>query len=123
MYYECAIIRIEVDMQTKIMLSAKLPLKLIKRKRWVVASCPILDVHSQGETEEKAKKNLIEALTLFFISCFERGALDSVLKQCGFSAGTALTISKKKQLATPQDYINVPIPFVVDQNKQSRCHA
>jgi predicted RNase H-like HicB family nuclease len=110
-------------MQTKIILSAKLPLKLIRRKRWVVASCTILDVHSQGETAEKAKKNLIEALTLFFISCFERGTLDSVLKQCGFSTGTALPMSKKKQRSTPQDYIKVPIPFIVDQTKQTRCHA
>jgi len=105
------------------MLSAKLPLKLIKRKRWVVASCPILDVHSQGETEEKARKNLTEALTLFFISCFERGTLDSVLKQCGFSTGKALPGSRKKKRATPQNYIKVPIPFIVDQTKQTRCHA
>ena len=42
-------------MAIKILFSAQLPLKLTKRKKWVVASCPILDVRSQGETEEKAK--------------------------------------------------------------------
>lgn len=76
-------------MQTKIVLNARLPLKFIRRKRGVIASCPVLDVHSQGETEEKAKKNLTEALTLFFVSCFEMGTLDAVLKQCGFSTGMA----------------------------------
>jgi predicted RNase H-like HicB family nuclease len=33
-----------------------------------VALCPELDIASQGETVESAKKNLIEALELFFES-------------------------------------------------------
>ena len=33
---------------------------------------------------EEAKKNIAEALFMFFRSCFERGTLDAVLKQCGF---------------------------------------
>ncbi len=33
-----------------------------------VALCPELDIASQGETVEAAKKNLIEALELFFES-------------------------------------------------------
>lgn len=35
----------------------KVPVKIAKRKRWVLASCPILDLHSQGETEKKAREN------------------------------------------------------------------
>lgn len=31
-----------------------------------VALCPELDIASQGETVEKARRNLIEALELFF---------------------------------------------------------
>lgn len=110
-------------MQTKVTLSARLPLKLIKRKKWVVASCPILDVHSQGETEDKAKKNLVEALTLFFISCFERGTLDSVLKKCGLTPSKTIPTKGTKQITTTQDYINVPIPFLVKQSSHTRCHA
>jgi len=49
-----------------------------------ISSCPILDVVSQGETEEEAKNNLVEAVTAFAISCFERGTLEKVLEQCGF---------------------------------------
>jgi len=41
-------------------------------------------VHSQGKTEVQAKKNLIEALSLFLESCHERGTLDAMLKECGF---------------------------------------
>ena len=33
-----------------------------------VALCPELDIASQGETVESAKKNLVEALELFFES-------------------------------------------------------
>ena len=36
----------------------KLPFKLTKRKKWILASCPILDIHSQGTTEKKAIHNL-----------------------------------------------------------------
>jgi predicted RNase H-like HicB family nuclease len=68
-------------MQIKIDFIAKSPCKLTKRKNWTLASCPVLDVHSQGETETQAKKNLAEALSLFLISCYERGTLDAVLKQ------------------------------------------
>ena len=70
-------------MQIKIEFTAKLPCKLTKRKKWILASCPILDIHSQCETENQARKNIAEALSLFLISCFERGTLDAVLKQCG----------------------------------------
>jgi predicted RNase H-like HicB family nuclease len=68
----------------EVLFSLKLPCKITKCEKWFLATCPILDVHSQGETEKKAKKNLIEALFLFSISCFERGTLDTVLKDCGF---------------------------------------
>lgn len=48
----------------------RLPYSIKERANWYLASCPILDVHSQGETPEKAKKNLKEAISLFLISCF-----------------------------------------------------
>ena len=66
----------------------KLPAKIIKKSKWYVASCTVLDVSSQGSTEKKAKNNLIEALSLFFISCIERNTLDAVLKECGFKKAT-----------------------------------
>ena len=47
-------------MQVTVQFNAKLPVKITKRKNWVLASCPILDVHTQGATLEEAKKNLGE---------------------------------------------------------------
>jgi predicted RNase H-like HicB family nuclease len=34
--------------------------------KWYVALCPELDIASQGKTVEKARRNLSEALQLFF---------------------------------------------------------
>lgn len=49
-----------------------------------IARCPALDVYSQGPTEDVAVRNLVEALELFLASCYRRGQLDRVLKDCGF---------------------------------------
>lgn len=40
---------------------------LIEREgEWFVALCPELDIASQGRTIEEARRNLIEALELFY---------------------------------------------------------
>lgn len=110
--------------RVKVEFVAKLPIKIEAKKKWYVASCPILDISSQGETESKAKKNLKEALVLFFTSCFERGILDAVLKNCGFTAIQQSTVkAEKRTIADKENYINIPIPFLVNQNSQTECHA
>jgi len=107
----------------KVTFNASLPVKLTKRSKWVVASCPILDVHSQGKNITEAKKNLIETLSLFFISCFERGTLDAVLKDRGFTPGKRIVFKKAKHITPSQEYINVPIPFLVKPTGHTRCHV
>jgi predicted RNase H-like HicB family nuclease len=54
--------------------------------KWWIASAPELGVITQGETYAKAQANLKEALALFIQSCLERGTLDQVLREAGFSA-------------------------------------
>jgi len=103
--------------------SLHLPAKVTKKKKWFVASCPILDVYSQGDTEDQAKKNLAEALSLFFVSCHERGTLDAVLKDSGFVAIQPSTIQHKVTMIPENEYINVPIPFYVNLDNRQRCHA
>ena len=103
-------------------MNVKLPFKMIKRKNWYVAKCPVLDVSSQGENEKKAKENLIEALSVFLFTCIENGTLDAVLKECGFSA--IQTPSRKKKLNIPKsEYVNIPIHLLTSQSRQSRCRA
>lgn len=67
----------------EVVFNVKLPITIKKKAKIYISSCPPLDVTTQGNSKEEAKKNLIEALKLFLISCFERGTLDVVLKECG----------------------------------------
>lgn len=55
------------------------PVEISRERRWYVASCSALDVHSQGKTEKKARANLEEAVEGFLHSCLDRGTLDAVL--------------------------------------------
>ncbi len=100
----------------------KLPVKIHKRKKWLLASCPVLDIHSQGESEEKAKKNLAEAISLFLVSCFERGTLDEVLKRCGFKPRYAMPPVKLSPMKR-QNFIDVPIPFYINEVGKSECRV
>lgn len=100
----------------------KLPAKITKRKKWYLASCPVLDVHSQGETQDKAKGNLIDAVNLFLVSCLERNTLDAVLKECGFTVAVSPP-RKRKPVVSQEKYIDVPIPFWVKPTHHRSCHA
>ena len=105
--------------------TCKLPVKIKKEIKCFLASCPVLDVHSQGETEEKAKKNLVEALSLFLISCFERHTLEAVLQESGFRPAIKYKIPLAKQKENPNDYIDIPLPFKINHQKSltEKCHA
>jgi predicted RNase H-like HicB family nuclease len=108
--------------QVKVEFSVKLPYKMTKRPKWFLSSCPILDVQSQGPTLETAKKNLVEAISLFLISCIERGTLDEVLNKCGFVPIHGFSAPLKATPATEEEnYISVPIPFLVHPGPE--CHA
>ena len=101
------------------MFSVRLPITIKKRAKWYIASCLVLDIHSQGETERIAKKNLKEAVGMFISSCFERGTLDDVLKECGF---VPYTESAKLHMPS-KDYINIPLPMVIDEEKSRACRV
>lgn len=100
----------------------KLPVAIKKRRKWYLASCPVFDVHSQGETREKAKENLIEALELFLVSCIERETLDKVLKDCGFEAAYE---KPRESVDEDNNMVAVPIPFRITgkPNTHHACHA
>jgi predicted RNase H-like HicB family nuclease len=108
--------------KVRIEMTAKLPITLKKKAKTYVSCCPLLDVYSQGKTKKEAEKNLVEALSLFFISCFERGTLDDVLKECGFEP---LMPSQDQLYGTLKSgrYIDVPIPFQAPKFRQATCHV
>lgn len=82
----------------------------------VVALCTPLDVMSQGATRQEAKRNLVAAVQLFVESCFERGTLDQVLKECGGKIG--------REDPTKPDWlvIDVPLPLVAQHHAGSRAN-
>lgn len=53
--------------------------------KWWIGECPHLDIVTQGETYERANENLQEAILAFFASCIERGTLEPILTDAGFS--------------------------------------
>lgn len=106
-------------MERSVKVDFKLPIRYTKRKNWYVASCPVLDVVTQGETKTKAKKNLKEALVLFIGTCVEQGTIDMVLKACGFKPVQV----EKKSAVKKEDYINIPIELLATHSAHRSCHA
>ena len=112
-------------MSIQVEMRLEVPCEVSQEGKWYVASCPVLDVYSQGETEEKAKANLAEAVSAFLISCFERGTLDAVFKQCGFRAleSSGGYIRRTDSDSLGSEYLKIPLPFVVNSSDQELCHA
>jgi len=106
-------------MKTSVTFHASLPIKITKKKEYYVSCCPVLDVWSQGDTRSKATENLREALQLFLIDCFERGTLDKVLKESGFTAARTLP---KQKVSSLRQRIDVPLPFIID-DRQTKCQG
>jgi len=108
----------------QVIFKVKLPATVKKRGEYYIASCPFLDVHSQGETEEKALKNLKQALRLFFMSCFERGTLDDVLHECGFKPIQKFEAKASQRFPRGYKSIEVPLPFHIPRKADPlQCHV
>jgi predicted RNase H-like HicB family nuclease len=43
-----------------------LPVVIAKEDKWFVASCPILDVDTQGKTEKEVKENMEDLINDYF---------------------------------------------------------
>ncbi len=100
-----------------------LPAIIKKHDKYFIASCPVLDVNTQGKNITEAKRNLVDALQLFITSCFERNVLDDVLSEAGFKPISVTTHSKKKRL--PQNYFELPIriPLELLSDSSNPCHV
>jgi len=92
----------------RVTFTMELPVVVKKKGKHYVASCPLLEVYSQGETKNKATENIKEALQLFLMSCFERGTLGAVLRERGFKPEMRIL----RHTPTPsRHYTNVTIPL------------
>jgi predicted RNase H-like HicB family nuclease len=100
-------------MKATVTFTVSFPIEVKQENRYYLASCPVLDVWSYGETQRAAVDNLKETLQLFLSYCFDHGTLEMVLKGCGF---TTLKKSLYQNSTRPSNEIDVPLPFVIDQS-------
>lgn len=96
-----------------------LPATLRRKGDLWISACPCIDVVSQGTTQAEARKNLQEAIQLFFISCYERGVLDQALKECGFKSASVQKPGRGEQGET----VTVPLYMVADGRCATECRA
>jgi len=107
-------------------LTARLPFVVEKKAKWYLAGCSVLDVYSQGNTEEEAVNNLKEAVSLFLETCIEMGTLYEVMKKCGFQIFESSSTTEKKYKNRPNEkMMDVPLELFYEQMKgqPGRCHA
>jgi predicted RNase H-like HicB family nuclease len=107
-------------MEQRVRFDIQVPVKVFKDGVVYVAHCPVFDVASQGETREEAKKNLVEALTLFLVTCYDMGTLETVLKECGFKP----MMTAEVEFDQPEEeVIHVPLPFIINKADRTECRA
>jgi predicted RNase H-like HicB family nuclease len=110
-------------MNPSIVFNVRLPYTIKARKKWHVASCGILDVHSQGETKDKAVENLKEAVSMFLVSCYKRGTLEDVLKECGFSLVQTPKVASVKHQSKAKNFIDVPVMQFLNTSSKKHQNA
>ncbi len=61
-----------------------MPVQFIKEGNTFVASCPALDISTQGETFEEAQKMFSELVGVFIHELIEMGTVEEVLLSLGW---------------------------------------
>lgn len=91
--------------------------KITKENNFYVASCPELDVVSQGKTIEEANDNIKDATLLYLNTIEELGTRKEIFGKKKIKIYTTIPRSKKEVISVPKDnnhdsYITVqPIPL------------
>lgn len=96
-------------------LTVKVILEQESKSTPYVAYCPELDISSCGSTEEKARANLDEAISLLLQGAAEDGTLKELLLESGFR------ITKKD--ITPPKTVFSPFTFVLPRSLFKKLHA
>ncbi|MBF0138588.1 MAG: type II toxin-antitoxin system HicB family antitoxin [Magnetococcales bacterium] len=86
-----------------------------KEDEWFVATCPLLDVASQGRTEAEALMNIEEAVRLFLETCSEMGTLDQVMHEAGI--GNFQPLPAPDPVYQINHFVNIIIP----RNQRNQC--
>ena len=96
-----------------------------------VSYCPALNIFSQGESEDEARRAIGSAVGLFLDACYERGQLDRALREAGFSKSSRTGVVPVKSLGLDQEWIavqerydevfdfDVPLHLIASQHSQN----
>jgi predicted RNase H-like HicB family nuclease len=70
--------------------------------------CPEFGVASQGETIDEAKRNIVEAVELYFESAKDLGMLDEVLEEAGIDTKV------REEAIVLGEYVTTPLQACVE---------
>lgn len=104
---------------SQIKIGFTVPISFTRDEEWIIASCPALDVVTQGKTKDHARANLEDALFLFFESCIERHVLDDMLSDC------SLVVAKDDTLRQGDDAesLTIQIPLMDSYLQSDQCRG
>lgn len=100
-------------MSTNVQFTVRVSITSRQEGDWIVAGSPDLDVYSQGRTHDEARRNLVEAIQCFLISCYERGVLDDALKDRGFQKAISDGTDEDNK-----EHLSVPISLLAGGHEQ-----
>lgn len=90
-----------------------------------VGYCPMLNVYSQGTSEDEAQEAVVDAAKLFIITCYKRNILHKVLRERGMTEAAAPAIpAEHRQFISIEHYENqfereVPIELLSAQSAEA----
>jgi len=106
-------------MKRQLELRGDLPFELTREGAWIVASCPVLDVASQGKTAASAERNLAEAVRVFLRDCLESGTLENMFREAGLVqielAGQVYWIAKTRKKHSAFRKLKVRVRATTDE--------
>lgn len=109
------------QLMQQIRFEVRLPVQFHKEGRAVIAYTPALDLSSQGASHEAAARSLVQAIRLWFDSCYERGTLEAALKECGFRPVRPGEESQEEE-GEEGEFVTVPFPLMAARN-DTPAHA
>jgi len=108
-------------MKPVVRVDVRVPAQVFQENDMFIAYSPTFDVSSQGESIESARRNLVEALAGFIISCHEMGTLPQVMKDAGFVPCDPGAVVLPDE--DDGDFVDVPLPFMLADSDHSECRA
>jgi len=90
-----------------------IPVQVVKDETGFVVYTPALDLCTQGDTHEEAKKMFEEAFTIFIEELIEKGTLEEVLQSCGWTRATKTRKwipPERTLISDTQEKFTIPCP-------------